>query len=337
MADILTQNGLSIGGVTVTDFAPQAVPSIYGTGTNPAETINRAMAQMQQVALLQYPTDLPKYYMGFKIMSYSRNDLMSVAQTSTLNQICLPFPDQMVDTNQVAYDQVKFSATIGAAVNAGFPIAKQAVNNAAGGNPALQGITPEQSKKFTTGTLEGLGEDALKGVFGSDGIGVQGAAGYSPNYFLTVVLSGPQYKRYSLSWTFAPRSPAESAALRQINRVFSDAQAPGMTQNQTLFTFPRVFQNYFAPNPGFLYQFKPSVLINYSVNYTPGGMPSMKQNNGDPILNGWNAPTAMRVQADFLELEFWLRGDFGDVTEGARGAQEVSNQIVPTPGNRTAP
>jgi hypothetical protein len=53
----------------------------------------------------------------------------------------------------------------------------------------------------------------------------------------------------------------------------------------------------------------------------------MKQ--ADQALNGWNAPTALRVSATFLELEFWLRGDFGDAGSNANPNQDNANKIQP--------
>jgi hypothetical protein len=325
VADTLTQNGLSIGGYNGASASSAMAPSILPVGSSPASQINQAAAALQSIALLQYPSDLPKYYMGFQIFQYNRTDLMTVATTNMLQQLCMPMPDQMLDVNQVAYDKKDFSSFIGNIANAAWPIGKQVGQNIQNGNAPLTGVNT--GALATTG-LEGGAISGLEGLTGGVGGGLLGAAGYSPNYFLTVVLNGPQYKQHSFSWTCAPRSPQESATLRQIIRVFEDAQAPGLALNGTLFSFPRVFQNYFGPDRGFLYQFKPSILMSFAVNYTPGGMPSMKQSN-DPVLNGWHAPTAVRIQATFMELEFWLRGDFGDTSQGAQAAQGGSNLIQP--------
>lgn len=332
MVDILTQNGLSIGTQALDSGTTIPFPSVVPPGSNPIDSINRAQIQLQRVETLQYPSDLPKYYTGFQIYRYHRENLLELGKMTLLNGLCLPLPDQMLDVNQVAYGRKEFSSFVGASVNAAFPIGNQISDNIASGKPWLSDVKKDDLKKLNTDSVVGAGLSAFNAGTGGAGDGILGAAGYSPNYFLTVVLDGPQYKQYSFTWTFAPRTPRESIDLRQITRVFQDAQAPGLALGGALFTFPRVFQNYFGPDRGLLYQFKPSVLTGFSVNMTPAGMPSMKQ-SGDPALQGMHAPTMVSVQASFLELEFWLRGDFGD--PNGTGIQEISSTIRPE-SNMTA-
>ncbi len=318
----LDQNGLSIGGFNFGTVSAQR--PIVPQGSRPADKIAAAANTMHKVGTLQYPPDMPKYYMEMAIMKYNRTNLFTVGTGETITTVFLPYPDAMIDQTQVAYEHAKFSDTLGMATNAGFGAAKNLVNN-------FQNQTGQQGVNQLIGDAAGVLGDAGKGFIGdaigssAQGAALAGAVGYTPNYFLTVILQGPQYKTYNLSWTFAPRTPQESLNLRQIIRVFQDAMAPGTSLGGALFNFPRVFQNSYQPNPGMLYQYKPSVLMNFAVNYTPGGSPSMKQ--ADSAMNGWNAPTAMKISAQFQELEFWLRGEYGDVN--GTGAQGVSNRAIP--------
>ena len=310
MADANNQNGISIGNFA-SSFNSGLVPSSAPVqqGSDPNTTIPANQQQLTQAPSLQYPADQAKYYTGFNIYKYQRQDLMQIGSLSgatILNSIALPLPDQMLDVNQVAFDKQAFSATIGNAINSGF----------AGYNSAPQNLASQITQtgaSAVAGGAKGAVVDAAKGIGGADATGLAGALGYSPNYFLTVILNGPQYKQYTMNWTMAPRSPQEAATLTQIIRVFKDAMSPGLSLGGLLFNFPRIFQNYYAPNRGALYQFKPSVLVNFAVNYTPGGAPSMKQADST-YLGGWNAPSALRISATFLELEFWLRGDFGSTS-----------------------
>lgn len=310
-------NGLSNATLNASGNLGAAAP--VPAGSDPTQAISSAQQQLTGVTTLSYPQDLPKYYMGFQVYKYQRADLMSIGSLSgALGQICLPFPEQMLDVNQVAFDKTAFSATIGNATDA--------VMKGVNGNGTLA------SGLGQTGA--GALVDLVKAGTGNQGLGVVGAVGYSPNYFLTVVLNGPQYKQYTCNWTMAPRNPQEAAQLTQIIRIFKDSQAPGITSNGVLFTFPRIFQNYYGPNRGHLYQFKPSVLVSFAANYTPAGMPSMKQ--ADQVTGNMNAPTALKLSATFMELEFWLRSDFGDAGFGSNPNQDLPIQPVPGTG-RSSP
>jgi hypothetical protein len=331
MADTLQQNDLSNGAFNT----PQMLlpgPSIIPQGGRPADVIGRAQQLNSSVGFLQYPMDLPKYYMGFEIQSYKRDSLLAIGQGTPINQIALPFPDLMLDVNAVAFDQAQFSATIGNMTNAGFQVANKVGDSVRAGNTAGIASNMNDALKDTKldGVTTGVGIDIGKALTGEQGQAVLGAAGYSPNYFLTVVLNGPRYKQHSFSWTMAPRNPQEAAQLTQVIRVFKGSQAPGLALGGALFSFPHVFKNYFAPDRGHLYQFKPSVLINFTVNYAPAGFPSMKQPRAE--TNNWSSPSALKVTATFLELEFWLRSDFGDIGPNASPNQEDSNLKNPKPG-----
>jgi hypothetical protein len=328
MADTFQQNDLSIGAFN----SPQIQlpgPSIIPQGGRPADVIGRAQQLNSSVGFLQYPMDLPKYYMGFEIQSYKRESLLAIGVGTPINQIALPFPDLMLDVNAVAFDQAQFSATIGNIVNAGMPAVNN-IRNTISANGDVQGAMASALSDVGGPAATGAAIDAGRALTGEQGQAVLGAAGYSPNYFLTVVLNGPRYKQHSFSWTMAPRNPEEAAQLTQVIRTFKGSQAPGLALGGALFSFPHVFKNYFAPDRGHLYQFKPSVLINFTVNYAPGGFPSMKQPR--PGTNNWSSPSALKITATFLELEFWLRSDFGDISPGANPNQDFSNQKNPTPG-----
>lgn len=331
MAD-LDQNNLSTG--QLNSGSGSAQPRLYVSPDRPSDTIPQAQQQLTSTNILQYPVDLPKYHMGFEINKYHRESLMAIGQTQLLSSVFLPFPDQMIDANQVAYDQVRFGATLGTIADIAFKNVQQVGAAAQGGlNSDTAGKVLGATKDAVTGNKDqiigSVGADVVGGLTGDFGKGVMGAAGYSPNYFLTVILDGPRYKQHTFTWTMAPRNAKEAADLSQIIKTFKDASAAGLSAGGALFTFPRVFKNFYNPNRGHLYQFKPSVLINFTVNYSAGGMPSMKQAQAG--TNGWNAPTALRISATFLELEFWLRGDYGSES------LQNSNAKYPIPGNRNAP
>ena len=136
------------------------------------------------------------------------------------------------------------------------------------------------------------------------------AFGVAPNQFLTVMLKGPQYKKHEFSWKLSPRNEQESEAVRKIILTLNNAIAPGVTG--AYFTFPKVFEIKFNPNENVLYKFKPAVIESMSVNYAPSGAPAFYRRT--------NAPDSVELRLQFLELEFWLTGQFSGSSIASDGS-----------------
>jgi hypothetical protein len=260
--------------------------------------------------------------MTFDIQSYSRADLFSVGQTTSISSVILPLPNKLVDTQQVHYEQKPVGATIGNA----FQIAAPSLTNAAQsalngqGKQAIDDLAPvftanNGQQALAAGGVNAV--DALDSKIGGSKAAIQAATGYSPNYFLTVLLDGPAYKTHNFMWQVSARNPAESETINRIIRVFNNAQAPALAFNGAVFSFPRVFRIAYRPNPRYLYKLKPAVLVNFTVDYSGGGVPSFYRAAG--VTNNQNAPVMLVIQATFLELEFWLRSDYGGDDDGAGG------------------
>jgi hypothetical protein len=322
LADIRSiQSDLSNAVRSFSSTSQPMVPVSSGGAINrPVDTIRAQAKQDSTLGLLRFPLDQPKYYMTLDIQAYSRTDLLSVGHTTNITTIALPLPAKMVDTQSVGYEQKAFSTGLsGMAVHKGMGTVQSAIGQAVDGNFRGAGKTIADS---ITSANSATGSDyAVAGGFDSankldqaGGLGVtnavRAASGYSPNYFLTVLLDGPQYKTHNLNWSFSPRTPAESEQLNRIIRVMNNAQAPGLGFGGAVFTFPRVFRIAYRPNTRYLYKFKPAVLVNFTVDYTGGGMPAFYRSASS--THGQNAPVQINIQCTFLELEFWLRSDFGD-------------------------
>jgi hypothetical protein len=132
--------------------------------------------------------------------------------------------------------------------------------------------------------------------------GGQAALGVAPNQFLTVLLKGPAYKKHDFTWTLSPRNRAESENIRQIIYFLKGAM---LVRRPTLGFFlpPKIFTPKFNKNDNYLYKFKPCVLENLSVNYSPSGAPAFYSQTG--------APDAVELKLSFLEIEFWFSEDYG--------------------------
>ena len=77
-----------------------------------------------------------------------------------------------------------------------------------------------------------------------------------------------------------------------------------------MLTYPNVVQVSAKSASGgyFPFFFKPAVIENFQVNYSPQGQPS--------FFGSTNAPTAVEIRMTLHEIEFWLQEDFGTPQNG---------------------
>jgi hypothetical protein len=121
--------------------------------------------------------------------------------------------------------------------------------------------------------------------------------GLAPNQFLTVILKGPEYKKYNFTWKFYPKNARESQEIQRIIYTIRNAMRTNLGPANAFFNFPKVFNLSFS-NSTYLYQFKPAVIDSMSVNYTPSGSPM--------FYNSTAAPDGVEMTISFSEIEYHL-------------------------------
>jgi hypothetical protein len=206
----------------------------------------------------------------------------------------------MTDSHNVNYNTENIGAPVGGAADAG---ANQLTGGASTSTNLAQ-VAGSIGSKIVSSFLGENAENALKAF-----------TGLAPNQFLTVLLQGPSYKEHDFSWKLAPRNPKESESVRLIIATLNNAMAPAMggATGNAFFQFPKIFSIAFNNPNGemkYLYKFKPCVLKTMSVNYMPSGAPAFYRQT--------EAPDAVEIRCHFMELEFWLQGDF-DSNQGQGG------------------
>lgn len=311
-----TNSNLNKPAYDIASLSPNGTnPSLLLDGPNPKAGLN----------ILRFPSDTPPYYMSLGINDYSRASWVQVGTLNETSRVILPLPQQMIDNANIRYE----ISDIGIAGAVGFDVASGAMSQAAGQ------------------TIAGLAGAALSGAAGQLGAagaagkkvfnGALGAAGLAVNDFMTVMLKGPDYRRRDFIWRFSPKSAQETSDLRRIIQLINNSIAPALTGiGSAFFAWPKIFKPEFVYN-GIedllalnTFRMKPSVITDFSVNYTPNGVFS-------PFART-KAPTSVDVHITFLELEFWLAGNYDDVPTSTPGASTSNtfNQIIngfPNSGN----
>jgi len=285
MAVANLSSGASIAQVTprVTRGITQAMLNSPAAMVQPESNISKSSIEQYQ-----FPADLPKYYFTLGVSDYNRVDAFSFVVNIT-STIKLPLPKQLADNDQVSYEQQELGQMTGAL--------------SGGLSSLLQGDVQGAIGNVLGGAAGTAGFAALKALGGITGLsaieGTQAAFGVAPNPYTTVLLKGPTYKKHEFSWTLSPRTAEESRKVKDIIKLLKNSMFVGLGPGGTFFTPPKIFSPKFFNNENYLYKFKPCVLENMSVNYSPSGAPAFYTTTG--------APDAVELRLSFLEIEFWFK------------------------------
>lgn len=314
-AQTQSPNG-SLGGGPLLSIEPKK------NSTSAAKTIDDKLTTSQKT--FQFPQETIKYYTTFQISNYSRSDLSAIGQLDkSQGRVILPLPLNMVDVHSVLYEERSLNMVAGAAVGAfgleGWLNTVASVGATAVGAGAAGAVAAGVQELPIVGPAVAAFAHKVKSIVG--------ATGYTPNEFFTILFNGPQYKRHNLRFKLTPRNFQESVQIRKIINLFNNAMAPDTAG--PMFTFPKIFEIAYVPNPGWVYKFKPAVMDAFAVNYTPSGGPSFfvganannapaanntqnssNQPMSDLLSGSNNPPESVEFQMNFIELEYWLHGDF---------------------------
>ena len=312
----------------------------------PPVNIQRAKTNIDNLQSIQsmiFPVDLPKYRMAMFVSDYSRQSLTTIGRLNLIGSLALPLPTQLTDGNHVDYGESSLGVFGAAAqpileANPGLMKSiKSSTQNLINSGPNL---SADQIGGAVTGTfnqLTGNSNTVYNSIVGglanlfttnSETAGnILGVLGYSPNQFLTILLKGPQYKRHQFLWKFSPRNATESRNLRLIIQSLNNWKAPGLTLGGALFTFPKIFSIAILPNSSFMYKFKPAVLEDITIDYMGSGTPAFYR--ASPETGGLNAPESVSISMSFIELEYWMSGDYMNVNADGSADNDPFHTVGP--------
>jgi hypothetical protein len=302
---------LSSGFVTPQPGAGSIVYNGVPSPTPPAAIVQASITSSTTLGTsMTFPIDLDLNrmpYLSLQLLQFSSytlltsgNNLQTTPATSQ-GMFYLPIPRNLVDANKVEMSKDS--------------LFKELSTLAAGGIGALAGGVLGGLTKSVAGVMGGAAEGAGIGLWGlntameaANIVGVKNGGAINP--FKVLLLKGPEFKEYAFSWIFAPRNPTEAQLLSKMLKTFNDAKTPTLGQGGLWYNYPYLFKPAFAQvDQGLMYQFKPSVLTNMTVEYNPGGPNSwLRGING---AGGGRMPNFVGVQMAFIEAELWSGGQFG--------------------------
>ena len=242
--------------------------------------------------VLRYPLEMPDSSSGFEYdyisiqaaeykptgLSPQTGDLSNVnVGTERFETVILPMQPNLEESNSVNYgeDSANFIQL------AGGKFAADAINSIGGGDIGALG----QAFVDAGTTAKNLMNDPktksfISAYFAGQAVGtnlVGRTTGMVVNPNLTVLFTGPKLRQFSFAFPLTPRSEAEAVRIRKIIRSFKRNSLPQRSSSSAFLKSPRIFllKYIFKSNSTagtqhpFLNKFKPCMLDNFNVKYTP--------------------------------------------------------------------
>jgi hypothetical protein len=301
-------------------FAANAFDKLFGKKDSPAQPSvpTENDKRNANTTILTYPNDLGAYATGLQFITYQRPAPLTSPTLKFTQAIFLPLPQGLTDAYGVTYT----SEGLGL-------VGSVADSLAAGDAQSATGTAAAAGKGLARGALgkigPGLGKlttyaagAALSSEVASATSQVVGAA-LNPN--LSVTFNGPQMRQFSLSWEFVPHNAKESATIKEIIRQIKMRMLPTMTfaESTAILDYPEMVQ--VSMNP-ITTSYKRAMIEGVNVNYAQNGIPAFFA-NGEPMFIG--------LSINFIEIEYFLSGDFETDSEFIRReAQGIGRDIETT-------
>ena len=275
---------------------------------------------------LAYPVDRPlKHGIVFVFRSYDYSTVDQVVKPGGRvgGSVSLPLPTNIQDSYDVNVNQFELGATSALAADllTGNTSGLQSdirslTSSLTGGQNLPQGTTASDLGQAGTAllqTLKAAGAFAgrnLLDTIGLDGIsaGIDVAGGTVVNPHVALRFEGVNLKQHSFEWTLSPQSQREADQIKSIANKIRSAAAPSYaggkgssSLSRALLNYPDLVDIWFVGlDQSYFYYFKPAMIQNFTVNYTP---------NGVAIAKG-GQPAVVNMSMTLTEASINTREDF---------------------------
>lgn len=286
--------------------------------------INSRRQELRGGTKMKFPSDLgpQSLLMNFIDFKYDPNR-GQVTNTINSSSILLPLPANLQDTLNVQATNAELGLT-GAAVVA-------AVNGLSGGNARQLGtdmveaigefISKKQDKQSNDNARDYistyqaaarfLGRGILDAIPGA-GLALNVTSGTAVNPHATINFEGVTLRSHTFSWTFSPKSSAESDTLNSILKFLKKSSLPSYKSAgaavgaeiapRALLTYPKlVTVSMLGINQDYFFQYKPSMIQVVDVRY----------NQGDTLaLFAGGKPVVITLTIQMIEAEIHTAEDY---------------------------
>lgn len=276
-----------------------------------------------------YTPSLGQYYMSISASKYDRPQPFGKVEWKTEKIFRLPLPSELRDDTGVSYSNIDLKSVgdvinndlASGAVGAGLRFSGDLISKSAGAvTRSLVGAIPSSG---TVGSAIGAAvTDAGAALFPAEQItsAIQQATGLAPNPNPSVAFQGPQLREFSFSWTFFPRTRAESDKVQLIVKTLKQIALPenAVSNSGAILKYPWIVKLNFFPwddlskheygwTSQSIVRYKKCFMSSVNVNYNPSNVPAFFRGEGGKA----GMPVAVQLTISFKEIEYFLSKDYG--------------------------
>ena len=220
----------------------------------------------------------------------------------TLGSVFLPVPGNVIDSNNVSWQEDTMDPVKLLASNAFF-------DNVQKGSGAIDGLADtlkdigvsvgENSGDVKTAVSAALAKAATGGSI------LTRATGSIINPNMELLFKGPQLRTFGLTWKMSPRDYEESEMIKKIIRKFKQSMAVQRSESQLFLKSPNTYKLEYITagekDHSFLPKIKECALTGCNINYTPDGNYQTYENS---------SMVAYEMTLNFNELEPIYHDDY---------------------------
>ena len=232
------------------------------------------------------------------------SDATGIKRTKRTNDaIILYMPPSILANYQAMYKNAELGANVGEAAGR---ISRADMSSSGGVVDLIKGFA-------------GMGaQNVEKAALGMAGVLVGGdlnaarnkLSNRAQNQFLEATFTGLDFRKFSFSWKFTPKSPQEAKQVQKIIKTFKFHMLPEIKggSHGRWFTTPAEFDLFYmfrGDENSWINKIHTSVLMNMEVNYAPNGYQTFRPiegRNGAP-------PTEIDMKLDFQETKLITKAD----------------------------
>ena len=295
------------------------------------------VAGAEGLTLGKFPSDLGIHFMSFNFRRARHGGRISPVQKTFAGTAFLPIPSNLVDAVGINYNDAELGLVGGGIANftQSVPGVEETINSAIAGaknltdmsiadagSKVIEGAKSLMEKasgvtatSFLDATASQVENASLLFRTGQDGlaVGLNRRFGGIPNPNVTALFRGVGLKNHSFEWKLAPRSEDETQHLFDIVHAFKHSALPSIGNSdlaaRATLSFPDEVEIGIHGTTGTrkhhveaMMMFKPCVIKNVTVNYTPDNTPSFFRESG--------FPTAVSLRLDLQETQIHTKEDY---------------------------
>jgi hypothetical protein len=295
---------------------------------NNAESVINQRKQGRTPTKYTFPSDLGAHAMLINFNDFVYDPMAGVTVNQISNSILLPIPSNLTDSYDVNVGQQDLGIT-GQGIYDLLNYMKAGKTFADMGKSAadlvMKNLTSDNNNDFRSSQLSDLktaamffGRTGLDQIAPGAGQAVDLYTGNAVNPHTTINFDGVKLKTHSFSWTFAPKTPSEtetlnkiinfirSSILPQYKAILGASATSPAALSRALLTYPKLANiSFLGVDQDYYYKFKPSMVSNFSVNFTDG--------TNVNILTG-GKPAIVNMRMNFIETQIHTAEDYPSST-----------------------